>query len=437
MRCWANRTTRRCALSICSSRTSKSAVLASVPAHLATRPSTCFYICRHLPRTQTDELCSCVFALPAINRCMSQPTCRGSRGAVRSHARSSSPRPSRPPASTGCRRTVTCWPIVFGGCTTPRCTRANPPSVARQVKSAAAPTPSETCLTRRSPGRQMRTSTCLRTLCRRWQLVARPRLVVTSSVVWCAHSYGQGSGKQPSVFGAGAAALMNPFGFGRSTRSTSSARGPQLGTITEGSRGAGSSSQWLQDAKSSRGFAYKGFRTLSYSPSLRAMGALALPDDEQPVPRPQISKQLDRYAAGPGAAGSGRGDDSSAVSGDPDELISPMRHATLSLSGLDLVRTRQSSSNVDTRDFPDEVGKGDEDQDEGGHEVVGYVCHGAPYLLAVWPHLPASVSVFVSLYVCVVVVVLQWQRYCSCQGHVQYHRGVAVGHGVRVRPAHV
>ena len=167
------------------------------------------------------------------------------------------------------------------------------------------------------------------------------------------------------------------------------------------------------------------------------MGALALPDDEQPVPRPQISKQLDRYAAGPGAAGSGRGDDSSAVSGDPDELISPMRHATLSLSGLDLVRTRQSSSNVDTRDFPDEVGKGDEDQDEGGHEVVGYVCHGAPYLLAVWPHLPASVSVFVSLYVCVVVVVLQWQRYCGCQGHVQYHRGVAVGHGVRVRPAHV
>ena len=173
MRCWANRTTRRCALSICSSRTSKSAVLASVPAHLATRPSTCFYICSTC-HGHTDEFFSFVFALPAINRCMSRPTCRGSRGAVRSHARSSSPRPSRPPASTGCRRTVTCWPIVFGGCTTPRCTRANPPSVARQVKSAAARTPSETCLTRRNPGRQMRTSTCLRTLCRRWQLVARP-----------------------------------------------------------------------------------------------------------------------------------------------------------------------------------------------------------------------------------------------------------------------
>ena len=201
------------------------------------------------------------------------------------------------------------------------------------------------------------------------------------------HRYGQGSGKQPSVFGAGAAALMNPFGFGRSGRS--------LGTISEkGNAGTpGSSSTWLEDAKSRSGagslFVYKGFRTLSYSPSLRAMGALALPDDEQPVPRPQISKHLDRYAhadanGANGGPGSAAGDGGAGA--DADELISPLRHATLSLSGLDLVRTRQSSSNVDPSDFPATDGKeGGEEEDASGHEVVGCVhtpfpCTASPSL---------------------------------------------------------
>lgn len=169
---------------------------------------------------------------------------------------------------------------------------------------------------------------------------------------------------------------MNPFGFGRSGRS--------LGTISEkgSSTAPGSSSTWLEDAKSRSGagslFVYKGFRTLSYSPSLRAMGALALPDDEQPVPRPQISKHLDRFqrmdAGGAEAGSNSRGDDGASGSmSDADELISPMRHATLSLSGLDLVRTRQSSSNIDPSDFPTDTKEGGEEEDGSGHEVVGCV----------------------------------------------------------------
>jgi len=179
---------------------------------------------------------------------------------------------------------------------------------------------------------------------------------------------------------------MNPFGFGRG-RSTRS-----LGAIPENQTG----SKWLEDAKSKSGagslFVYKGFRTLSYSPSLRAMGALSLPDDEQPVPRPHISKHLDRFSRnmnmGMHGTGQATGADGATAGGDAggggggvnganpveNELISPMRHATLSLSGLEFVRARQGSGGVDTNDFPDAEDQDDEDADgneDEGYEVVG------------------------------------------------------------------